>query len=659
MIGFRSVVAPGDLGLLSADLDAHWESVSYGSGWQSSPGQFPYFDALGDLFDHSLYQFGERSVDALTGLSNHIPMGFTSFDGFRLRSERYSGSKDKNYPQDFFNQLIGLASPTEIPYKFSKDKLVNHSNMTGVIQRKLDYTPYEFPSYEVDYLGKSFPLLDNLQAPYGSNWGYQSESLITDTLPVGSAATVSGSWRNTGAKALATDLCERVKAYGTSLDYTELSGGRLYHWWLVSFDYVVEPDKLTIHYRYGSSRLDSNASYYEGEWEVECGIELIHTGLTHPLPPPNFHTYGFYAFQARSFYKYSCRRGFTRGLVDGVLRTFDKVPYSSDMLFWEHYGSPWFGGPFVGSTISSNGHLATTTTDVLSIVRSEADKFGDYWTDRLPTLRSTAVFAYQDALAAHFESLNNNYVQTLYGLDGLPGMIPDYKLLLKALTEIKEKNLLGLVKLGDFITSTVLKYNFAISPNQKAVSELNSRGNRIIEVFLDSFKTKTSQFYGSFSFPFLESEAPPYPGSKLVTRCVASVTYTPTPFIIAFANLYGLRLLPSLQNVWETLPFSFAVDWATNMRSRLRYLDLSLMSLMVRANWSEFSYTVSADVPRSNALYESSGKRSQDLKWRWYCRELTLSKPCLYDTDVDFLRVRGSPNTGIFGSLCYQLLYKG
>jgi hypothetical protein len=238
-------------------------------------------------------------------------------------------------------------------------------------------------------------------------------------------------------------------------------------------------------------------------------------------------------------------------------------------------------------------------------------------------------------------------------------MVPDFKLLIQSLSDIKKFNLLGAVKLGDFITSTVLKYNFAIAPNSRAVSELNRRGNRIIAQFLESFKTQTGQFYGSFSYPFLDSECQPYIGSVLSTRCVTSITYSPTPFLQAVINLYGLRLLPDLQNVWEVLPFSFVVDWFTNMRSRLKAVDLRLLSLMVRSNFSEFSYTVTQDVSADNRIYNLAGDRSHDLRFKYYRRDLTLWTPCLVESDVDYLRVRGSPNEGIFGSLTYQLLYKG
>lgn len=242
-------------------------------------------------------------------------------------------------------------------------------------------------------------------------------------------------------------------------------------------------------------------------------------------------------------------------------------------------------------------------------------------------------------------------------MSDLPRLIPDFKLLILALRDLLAFRLSGLVRLGDFITSTNLKYNFGVMPDISAIDELNRQSPKLTRLLLDGVSSKKGLFSGSFTYVFGDNEdTGSWSNCSLHVRSLVEITYNPTPFFGCLVQLYGIGILPSLQTIWEIIPFSFVADWFTNMSSRLRSIDLSLMSIFIGMNWIETSYRVTGKSAPVSIQDIGLDPITSELYNQYFRRELSLITPTLKEADYDFLGKNGSPNIGILGSLLFQLL---
>jgi hypothetical protein len=139
---------------------------------------------------------------------------------------------------------------------------------------------------------------------------------------------------------------------------------------------------------------------------------------------------------------------------------------------------------------------------------------------------------------------------------------------------------------------------------------------------------------------------------RLTTRATLDLSFPESPTLLAIANLYGLGLL-GLSYWWGSLPFAFAVDWGANMTQRLRSVELSAISMMLKIRGIILSYTV--QIPEPDDLYVGLGTRYSNVTFNAYRRELLNALPVLSEGKIDFLRASGKPPQAIIAALLYQL----
>lgn len=275
----------------------------------------------------------------------------------------------------------------------------------------------------------------------------------------------------------------------------------------------------------------------------------------------------------------------------------------------------------------------------------------------LPHLRPSAFFSASDALSKHIEVLSANHLENLSQLAGLLSILPNLSKLPRIVSKLTKGDPSAIVEAIDYVTDALIKFRFAQSPTVGDAIELATTD--VLGELKSLLQSKTYTLYGDFFWEFPEVDN--YMGDGrlvLATRSKINITVDMSTLLANYLTLNAMGVLPSLANVWETLPFSFIVDWFTNMDDRLESVDNQLLWMCVRTNWSLHSYKVSY-FP-SESMLSSYGLESpnsdEPFRITAYFRELSLIMPLLRESKFDFLAPNRGPDPLIVGALTWQKL---
>jgi hypothetical protein len=260
-----------------------------------------------------------------------------------------------------------------------------------------------------------------------------------------------------------------------------------------------------------------------------------------------------------------------------------------------------------------------------------------------------------DALNKHLEALTANHVQTLSQLDGILGLLPDLASLPSLVKKIADGNVSAIKDLIDYISDAILRYRFAQKPNARNVEEILGTD---IQGFLDRLGRSTSStIYGSFNWEFPDEQNFMEDGKLVLeTRSKVRVTADASTLVESCLMANAVGLLPTLSRVWESLPFTFVVDWFIAMNKRLKLLDTQLAYMAFRTDWCLHSYKV-VYYPSSEAL-SAYHLESYDPKEPFgisaYYRHKSVFMPRLRNSRYDFVKASGV-NVITAGALAWQL----
>jgi len=280
----------------------------------------------------------------------------------------------------------------------------------------------------------------------------------------------------------------------------------------------------------------------------------------------------------------------------------------------------------------------------------------DVITRRLVAIRPSSFLASSDALDKHILVIKANLLQTLQHLKDVTDLLPDLSGLGPLLAKVCSGDLSVIPEIIDYLTQAILRYRFQQRPTADVAVELViSNALHALEVL-----TKTNAFtaYGSFHFTFSDDENPFGDGTLvLVTRSKVRIHIDLGTLMVSFLVSNGLGLLPTLSRIWQLLPFTFVIDWFTNMSKRLHLVDNQVAYLAMRFSWALYSYKI-VYYP-SDELLSSYGLRTLEgdrFGISVYTRELSRVPPRLRDSVIDFLRPSHGPDPVTVGALLFQLL---
>lgn len=277
--------------------------------------------------------------------------------------------------------------------------------------------------------------------------------------------------------------------------------------------------------------------------------------------------------------------------------------------------------------------------------------------ESMPNLRPSAFHSASDALNKHIEVLQANHLENLTQLSGLLSILPNLSKLPRIVSKLTRGDPSAIVEAVDYITDAIIKFRYAQSPTAGDTIELVTTD--VLGELENLLKSETYTLYGDFFWEFPEVDNFLGDGRlTLRTRSKVNLTVDLSTLLANYLTANAMGILPSLSNVWATLPFSFVVDWFTNMDDRLKSVDNQLLWLCLRTNWCVHSYKVSYyPSPELLATYGlESPDASDPFHVTSYFRELSLIMPLLRDSKYDFLAPNHGPDPVIVGALAWQKL---
>jgi hypothetical protein len=293
-------------------------------------------------------------------------------------------------------------------------------------------------------------------------------------------------------------------------------------------------------------------------------------------------------------------------------------------------------------------------------VETYASDFRLKYKKEINELSPAVFFSTANAIEEYLGVLSSNYLENILQLDGIFDVVPDAVKILGILKDVRSMNLLGSgAKMLDVISEGVLAKSFAIDPTLRDIQEFSEKYDEVKKHVqqADMFGDRT--LYGKFVF-----ELPPGSLGRdqavLVAKSKARVTFNDNSLLAAYMGGKALGILPTLSNLWDLVPFSFAIDWFYNIGQRLEDIDNRVFMMLLPCSHVVHSLYITTDFnddEMSDLQISSPYPRASDEYpgMRIYERFVSKRLPTLRESFYDFRAAGGVPNITLGGSLLWTL----
>jgi hypothetical protein len=275
-------------------------------------------------------------------------------------------------------------------------------------------------------------------------------------------------------------------------------------------------------------------------------------------------------------------------------------------------------------------------------------------------LRKATFYSVQDALWKHLEVISTNHVETMSELRSVAGLIKpvDVAKLVRFVRDARRFRLLSAGRsLADLATSFHLWQSFAAGPTGSAVEELVEKFDDIRTQLRASSSLGRVTLYGKFTFN-LPNEYHKDVGRVVVYRSKVDVEFPDAAWFV-FA-LYGkaVGLAPFPSSLWDCVPFSFVLDWFTNIGTRMEDIDSRIFFTAVQLNHIVNSMTIYHDLADAELQgYTINPSLHSPPQGKYYERFITQIFPPLRSSSTfDFRPPQGIPSVKTAGALAWQVL---
>jgi hypothetical protein len=304
---------------------------------------------------------------------------------------------------------------------------------------------------------------------------------------------------------------------------------------------------------------------------------------------------------------------------------------------------------FVGYDSYFNTYEDTNSHSFVSFKRA----CSAFSSDMLPA----ACLAQGDALNVGFSSLSFNMLEFGLELNDLAKPFEFANGLYKFLRKPKQGGDV-IFDVLDLLADWKLLYSFGIAPTINGAKEIAGK----YSTFARAWRIATSwqTLYGTFSYSPTEDEFPPFPGAMLVGRSKLRLRVPPDSILPALLRFDQLGSLPTLSRVWDTLPFSFILDWFFNIGAKLDVVDmvskLSMLEVAYVTNSVSMTYEFNDTDQETYGFYSVSSSPVQDpAGYKYFARYVLPTWQTFTPTRFGFLAGNGVPDYWLAGSLVYKL----
>jgi hypothetical protein len=289
----------------------------------------------------------------------------------------------------------------------------------------------------------------------------------------------------------------------------------------------------------------------------------------------------------------------------------------------------------------------------VSAFTAMASSLDQYLEHRSKTYFNAAVRSSSEAVDEFRSFMATNYLESLTEIRELLALFPDLEPIERFLEIIPAgKYLEAGFRLVDFAARTYLLAKFGLLPFITDIEQFATKYDRIAAI-LQQRLGSGHDARGKFSYTFEPDTA--LKDFQLVCRSKVRIRIPPGSVSASLLPLSVAGLEPSLAQLWDIVPFSFAIDWFTNLGDKLELVDNAVFMSTAIVDYTVHSYTMYRDLTDDDLV--GTGLTTQGLcQYKHYWRTTSRYNPNVmrnytYDWWAD-----GSVPADLAGSLVWVLI---
>jgi len=273
-------------------------------------------------------------------------------------------------------------------------------------------------------------------------------------------------------------------------------------------------------------------------------------------------------------------------------------------------------------------------TGLITPGESALNKFSNFVDSIHPHIRSAACLSSNDALSK-FTS-ESNFLESIPELPAMLKSIKDISRFGHLLKSLYKRDPHVIKETIDLMADGYLWYKYGGKPLVADVLESKRIAQEYFAEMDVMSQSLPGHLYGEFSYQ-VPDRVPTLEGKVLVTVRTKMVLRQSPSGILAFVlALNDVGLLPTMARIWDLVPFSFVIDWFTNLGDRYAAIDGMVIRSLVEVDY--YIHTYSYRLYLNPGAYVPLQRRSNgDQPYlKVYIREISLYHPLILSDRYDF-----------------------
>jgi len=243
---------------------------------------------------------------------------------------------------------------------------------------------------------------------------------------------------------------------------------------------------------------------------------------------------------------------------------------------------------------SSPPGTVITLGGVLETLRDVAEQVYANNLRKMHRVSPLAANAAGQAVQDHVDFVGVNLLESIYEWRQLFTMPTTYGRMRTVLNRLKRGEVAGLLNLGDEVANSILWSEFGFLPLVSDVKSYYQNWNRLVSTLQGRGLWGDKTLYGSVRLS--RSDHYKYP-TKISAHSKIVVIFEHNALMTCLLKLNAVGLMPRLANLWDCVPWSFAVDWFTSEGQRLNMMDWQGMLLLLPCYYSVNSVKLETTLP--------------------------------------------------------------
>lgn len=614
-------------------FQANYSSPFIGSeGWPTTV----YYHDL--LLEHLRTNFfcpsGARTVSSIFGFGQGLSRGEETLVSFPSENfvynddrhdDRYYGNITRNF--QIFGSALGFGDFTRHP-SFLGENQCRHMAYSGELITKQEGIPMWNESYQF------YDLSTVVGNTHGNVWQFCTVNTVSPDLDVSAYSANYGGLVSHNLLDLLNYLI------GKTASRTAVIGGHLSYTNLSQIEYHINDAGIVVKYHCYARNHVISAQY---NWDVELTVLFKEPEIyTNPIVGVS------YATQYTGSVKYRYYNAYTDDIDNYMGRTVDEYvgsgPYQSFPVMLTLPGTDYLGaGTFPEAVVAK----CERRLFLASFAKAADMSYRD--------ITASSAYSTVEALKQVQNTLDVNLVQDINELPEICESIPDFERAIKALSKVVRRDLsfATLKEIVDVATSENLRYAFGSGPTLdtflKTLPKIVSTFSKLGVV------SKHAVGYGSFTRQLTNKLGREELLLQTRTKIVLDTSFS--ELVSATLRIDALGILPKVSNVWDTLPFTFVVNWFTGIGSAIKRAEYLAFAATIPAYYVH-TYTLTSPLSqRELDILTSSSSSAKPASLKLFYRDISLYSPIPRESSLGFDMPPGIPNWGTAGSLLYQLLF--